>query len=308
MKKENLDREALLLLKALVETQNLVRAAQSLDMPAATASRTLARLRDLFCDTLFTRCAGGLTPTARALELAAKAQAVLSDMDKLLEPAVFDPASLKRSFRIACVDHGVFFVAPAAAQTARLAPGVELEIVEFANNWASDLQNGELDFAISPVDEIPADCMSLTLEHCRSVLLMRKDHPLALACRAAGKGPSLEDILKFRFVELVFRPTWLYRRMMTMGPEAWRERSVAVRTPYFFSAVEMVKHSDLLLKASEMLTDTVLPGGSLAAVPVPDVLHADFEPKLIWNRRTHTDPAAQWLRSLIAGSVSHKTS
>jgi len=206
------------------------------------------------------------------------------------------------------VDHGVFFVAPAAAQTARLAPGVELEIVEFANNWASDLQNGELDFAISPVDEIPADCMSLTLEHCRSVLLMRKDHPLALACRAAGKGPSLEDILKFRFVELVFRPTWLYRRMMTMGPEAWRERSVAVRTPYFFSAVEMVKHSDLLLKASEMLADTVLPGGSLAAVPVPDVLHADFEPKLIWNRRTHTDPAAQWLRSLIAGSVSHKTS
>lgn len=173
MKKENLDREALLLLKALVETQNLVRAAQSLDMPAATASRTLARLRDLFGDTLFTRCAGGLTPTARALELAAKAQAVLSDMDKLLEPAVFDPASLKRSFRIACVDHGVFFVAPAAAQTARLAPGVELEIVEFANNWASDLQNGELDFAISPVDEIPADCMSLTLEHCRSVLLMK---------------------------------------------------------------------------------------------------------------------------------------
>lgn len=166
MKKENLDREALLLLKALVETQNLVRAAQSLDMPAATASRTLARLRDLFGDTLFTRCAGGLTPTARALELAAKAQAVLSDMEKLLEPAVFDPASLKRSFRIACVDHGVFFVAPAAAQTARLAPGVELEIVEFANNWASDLQNGELDFAISPVDEIPADCMSLTLEHC----------------------------------------------------------------------------------------------------------------------------------------------
>ena len=165
-----------------------------------------------------------------------------------------------------------------------------------------------LDFAISPVDEIPADCMSLTLEHCRSVLLMRKDHPLALACRAAGKGPSLEDILKFRFVELVFRPTWFYRRMMTMGPEAWRERSVAVRTPYFFSAVEMVKHSDLLLKASEMLADTVLPGGSLAAVPVPDVLHADFEPKLIWNRRTHTDPAAQWLRSLIAGSVSHKTS
>ena len=264
MKKENLDREALLLLKALVETQNLVRAAQSLDMPAATASRTLARLRDLFGDTLFTRCAGGLTPTARALELAAKAQAVLSDMEKLLEPAVFDPASLKRSFRIACVDHGVFFVAPAAAQTARLAPGVELEIVEFANNWASDLQNGELDFAISPVDEIPADCMSLTLEHCRSVLLMRKDHPLALVCRAAGKGPSLEDILKFRFVELVFRPTWL--------------------------------------------ADTVLPGGSLAAVPVPDVLHADFEPKLIWNRRTHTDPAAQWLRSLIAGSVSHKTS
>lgn len=84
MKKENLDREALLLLKALVETQNLVHAAQSLDMPAATASRTLARLRDLFGDTLFTRCAGGLTPTARALELAAKAQAVLSDMEKLL--------------------------------------------------------------------------------------------------------------------------------------------------------------------------------------------------------------------------------
>ena len=55
---------------------------------------------------------------------------LLADYDQLLEPKLFDPKTLKREFKIAGVDHGVIFLAPAIAKISELAPGVSVDMTE----------------------------------------------------------------------------------------------------------------------------------------------------------------------------------
>lgn len=99
--KTTLDRSALLFLKTLYETKNLVNAANQLGIPPATASRMLGKLREVFNDELFTRCSGGLAATWRTTQAMPDVIRLLADYDQLLEPKLFDPKTLKREFKIA---------------------------------------------------------------------------------------------------------------------------------------------------------------------------------------------------------------
>ena len=65
-------------MKTLYETKNLVNAANQLGIPPATASRMLGKLREIFNDELFTRCAGGLAATWRAAQ-------AMPDVERLLD-------------------------------------------------------------------------------------------------------------------------------------------------------------------------------------------------------------------------------
>ena len=107
--KTTLDRSALLFLKTLYETKNLVNAANQLGIPPATASRMLGKLREVFNDELFTRCSGGLAATWRTTQAMPDVIRLLADYDHLLEPKLFDPKTLKREFKIAGVDTALFF-------------------------------------------------------------------------------------------------------------------------------------------------------------------------------------------------------
>ena len=143
--KTTLDRSALLFLKTLYETKNLVNAANQLGIPPATASRMLGKLREVFNDELFTRCSGGLAATWRTTQAMPDVIRLLADYDQLLEPKLFDPKTLKREFKIAGADHGVIFLAPAIAKISELAPGVSVDMTELTNDWPVQLRTGELD-------------------------------------------------------------------------------------------------------------------------------------------------------------------
>ena len=132
--KTTLDRSALLFLKTLYKTKNLVNAANQLGIPPATASRMLGKLREVFNDELFTRCSGGLAATWRTTQAMPDVIRLLADYDQLLEPKLFDPKTLKREFKIAGVDHGVIFLAPAIAKISELAPGVSVDMTELTND------------------------------------------------------------------------------------------------------------------------------------------------------------------------------
>ena len=168
--REPLDRDHLLLFRTLCAPHNLQRAASQLGMPQATASRSLTKLREAFEDELFTRCSGGLTPTPKALALEPKVAAVIASFEDLFVEETFDPASLVREFRIACADHAMFYIGPAVTLASRTAPGVTFRLSPNGDDWVVELQRGDLDFVIFPIERAPEGCACLPLSSCEAVI------------------------------------------------------------------------------------------------------------------------------------------
>ena len=305
--KEHLDRDSLLLFRTLCATHNLQRAASQLGMPQATASRSLTKLREAFEDELFTRCSGGLTPTPKALALEPKVAAVIASFEDLFVEETFEPASLVREFRIACADHAMFYIEPAVTLASRTAPGVTFRLSPNGDDWLVELQRGDLDFAIFPIERAPEGCACLPLSSCRSVLVVRSGHSLARRFDEAG-ALTLEECLAHRYVEVRTGPEWVFKAMDASVSEAWIARPRAVRTPYFFSAAQMVKRSDLCFTCSETLAHEVAGTDEFRILPLPEECSRKWVPKLVWHERGHRDPAMQWLRSVITSLVHEQDS
>lgn len=303
--KKALDRDGLIFFKTLYKTQNLVNAAYQLGIPPATASRLLAKLRETFKDELFTRCAGGLAATWRVTELMPQVCRILDDYEHLLEENTFDPKSLVRNFHIGGVDHGVLFLAPAISRITTIAPGVSVEMSEITNDWPVELRTGELDAVISPMESVPEGCHYLPLlENCTNKFVCRPGHPLEKL--AGEKGHlTMEDILRYGFVEVTWRPTNFFRLLKSREDAEYAKRRVVFRTPYFIGATRVVASSDLIMFVSALLADWCIKKRILNALPVAAMSSTEgrFTPKLIWHDRGHNDPAMQWLRGMILSAV-----
>jgi len=101
------DLNTLVILSALLEEENVSRAAVRPNLSQPAVSRALARLRDQFQDPLFTRSRHGMTPTPRAEALRRPLNRLLDELSVVLQPPGFDPASSRRRFTIATTDYGV---------------------------------------------------------------------------------------------------------------------------------------------------------------------------------------------------------
>src|SRR5271166_491976 len=110
-----LDLNLLPALEALLRRRNVTRAAADVGLSQPAMSRALARLRDLFDDPLLMRAGGGLVPTPAADALAPKAAAALDSLRAVFRTEGLDPASLRRTIRIAAADAQTIVLAPRLA-------------------------------------------------------------------------------------------------------------------------------------------------------------------------------------------------
>ena len=67
-------------------------------------------------------CIDNLAATWRTTQAMPDVIRLLADYDQLLEPKLFDPKTLKREFKIAGVDHGVFFLPRQLPKSQNLRP------------------------------------------------------------------------------------------------------------------------------------------------------------------------------------------
>ena len=139
-------------LKVLLEECNVTRAADRLGLTQPAVSRILSRLRVTFGDPLFVRTSRGLTPTARALQIAAPLRRNIEALERiLLEENGFEPARAKRRFRIAAVDYAqVTLLAPLIRTLIGKAPQIDFELRQPTVESERDLEAGTLDLLIMP--------------------------------------------------------------------------------------------------------------------------------------------------------------
>ena len=103
---QGLDLNLLLLLHTVLTERSVARAAARLHVTPSAVSNSLARLREVLGDPLFTRQGRGIAPTPRALELAPVLARTLAELDRAVSAAPFDPARCDRTFTLALADVG----------------------------------------------------------------------------------------------------------------------------------------------------------------------------------------------------------
>jgi DNA-binding transcriptional LysR family regulator len=175
-----IDLNLLVVFEALMRARHVGRAAEQLFLSQSATSHALNRLRELLADPLFIRNPRGVEPTPRARELDEPIAAVLASVRAIVRPsAPFDPAQLRRTFRLAAHDLAVLLVlAPIMPELLATAPGVNLRLHPVNTATVIDeLDRGHVDLALVAFGNVPKRLQKIPLYKERFVAVARRNHP-----------------------------------------------------------------------------------------------------------------------------------
>lgn len=290
-----IDLNLLVALEALLEEENVTRAADRLALTQPTVSAMLARLRKLFGDPLFVRTPRGIRATPRAAALAPKLKQWLAEARALVTQTEFDPATAELTASISANDYiQSALLVPFMQRLRREAPNARLAVrAPQAGDMAAMLADAELEICITTTPEVPdADLRSRRLYAERYVCVVRSDHPLRP--RAA---PTLDQFC--RYPHAMVSPT----EGRFVGPvdralaDVGRRRRVVLSAPGFLTLPEILKTDDLIAVVPERVLCGRMNGLRTFA---PPIAVPGFDVVMLWHERLHRDPAHRWLRELLA--------
>ena len=278
-------------LEALLRRRNVTRAAEDVGLSQPAMSRALSRLRETLGDPLLIRVPGGLAPTPRALSLAPRLAAALDGLGGVfLEPS-FEPALMRRTFRIAATDAQTVLLAPALLRRVRaLAPDVDLRFETYGEDIRARIDAGSLDLAFATATTpLPPGAVSEPVAIDRLALVMRRGHPLA------ARRWRLSDYAEVAHVTISILGDEGSDIDAKLA-EAGVTRRIALRTPHFLAALASVGATDCVSTLSRTLAarfaDTF--GLHLAEPPFADLA---IPLTLVGAAARANDPALVWLRA-----------
>jgi len=293
------DINLLLLFQAVLEEGHVGRAAQRLHLTPSAVSHGLKRLRDLLNDPLFLRTPKGVTPTERALALAAPVAQALEQVAAILDAATpFDPASSKRRFTIGAPDAVLAaFVMPALEMIGADAPQVDFGLIHVLATgraagdepWAdalASLDRRAVDVAILPIRTVPPRFSALPLYEDIFVAVARSGHPL-------GQHPTLDAFCQAEHV-LVSMTGDPFGFVDAALAEIGRQRRIALTVPSFMMALAMLAHSDLVAVTPQRLVSRYSGVFGLDAIELPIERQADCM-SAVATRAAMMDAGLAWL-------------
>ena len=232
---------------ALIESRSLTEAAKATASNLSSASRRLKRLRELLGDPIFFRSTPNMIPTARVLALEPVIRSIIRSSTDLLEPEVFSPATLKRTFRIGAVDNAIFAVMLGVLEKlCESAPGVSVEIRQIEDDLFDELASGAIDLAVLPSTRpiLPSFREKLLYPVTYS-LCVRKGHPLEKYWLEHGELP-IEEISRYRKI-VVSNRSLKERQQFVLDESRFLGRSVqdaAFSVPYFLAVPALLERTN----------------------------------------------------------------
>jgi DNA-binding transcriptional LysR family regulator len=237
----------------------------------------------------------GMTPTARALALADSLHAALKDLEVVVrrKPS-FDPKTDARTFQVVATDNaGVVLGLPMIRRIAACT-GCNVRVA-FRHYEAvrvhDQLERGEVDLLVGSDHAILPSMKTRRLIDENFVMVQRKGHP------RGRKKLDLDTYCGLRHLLVSVHGGSLYghidEHLATLG----RTRDVVLSVQQFTLVPEILKSTDYVCAFPSRLARRY--------ADVLDAFELPFEVKgftlyAAWHPRNQHDPAARWLRDLVA--------
>lgn len=287
-----LDLNLLKTLDALLEERSVTRAADRLGFTQPAVSGMLTRLRDSFDDPLFVRTQRGIVPTLRAQELAGPVKQILGDVEALLQPKVFDPATAEFTLSIAASDYALqAVVVPFMAKLRRRASRIRVAVRPVEDDRVQlQFERGDLDLALMTPEAALPDLRSRRLFDETYICAMRADHP-----DSGAETLSLDRFCALDHALVSYAGERFWGVTDDTLAKIGRERHVAMTVTSFLVLTEILRRTDLIAVVPRRLVADA-PGLAMRAPPVEV---PGFTKLAVWHERTHRDPGHRWARALL---------
>jgi DNA-binding transcriptional LysR family regulator len=298
----------LLALHWLLVERSVTRAAVRLGVTQSAMSRSLGQLREWFGDPLLLSAGRRMLLTARAAGLREPLTASLDGLRGLLRPPqAFDPATATGTVRMAATEHALGAVVHEfLGRLMRRAPRLDVQIEPAGRDVFSQLAAARLELLVVPkVGRLPEELRAADLLHERFRTIVRRNHPDARRKLTLRRFCELEHVVVY---PLGGDADSLVSRVLT---QRGLERRVAIRVPYFESALRIVAESDYIATIPAALGNPTARSGTGSRRPPalvclePPLAIPGFVLQTVWHRRHDDDPLQRWLRDLL-GSILDK--
>lgn len=291
------DMNLLFVFQAMLEEQNVTRAAQKLGKRQSATSEALSRLREALDDPLFVRSGGTMRPSPRARQLEPIVRAITREASRLVDAPNFDPALSSGEVRMCMTEYSATLLLPRLYdEMTERAPNVVLRCTpSYGQSVEASLRDSNHDFAVGAMRLPQNDFTIKPLLKERLVCVCDASHP-ALP-RARDGALNEDDIRRFPHLKVS-----IYRSKDTIIDDVLNQQSISLpdtlTTGHYLMAPTLLKDRDLLFICGERLAKRLVQQHELKFLSLPwDIPPIPVD--LAWHRRTKDDPLLGWVRKQV---------
>lgn len=297
-----MDLNLLVILRVLLETRHMTRAAGRLNMSQSAVSRALQRLRAMFDDPLLVRTQLGYELSPRAARLRPLLQQTLASVENMIAQPAFTPHASRDVVRFYGPDLEIIsFLPRLAAAMEREAPFMQIDIRSEPRDHFELLAAGDVHFTFTGMTPPHGDDQyhQAFLTESPFVCLMRQGHPLSQA------PLSLDAYLAASHGQVVITgrmPGQIDEALAALGTR----RNITLRLASFASIAFFCERTDLIFSLPDIIARQIAQGRALHYQPMPDALRLrSLRSYLYWHERDHTNPMCQWVRDILLQTSPH---
>ncbi|WJG08815.1 LysR family transcriptional regulator [Aliiglaciecola sp. LCG003] len=295
------DLNLLMVFDAIMTEKSITRAADRLSMTQPAVSNSVSRMRTAWKDEVFVKDGRNIQPTIYAQNLWEKIKLPLSSLSDAVDPKVFDPATARRTFRIASAD----IVADTAWAHLRKiieqeAPHINIHAIPYTIvNADKVLDDAEVDLVIGDASGTSSTFRSEFLFTPSFLCVMRLGHPLAKQKLGLHEFANADHLL----VSLSGDTTGVTDQVLM---QHGLSRRVALTVNHFSSVAKLVQNSNLICVVPTAAVYEAILDEKIAATRPP----IDIPPNqisMIWHKRQDRDEGLAWLRQHLKQIIVSNT-
>ncbi|GGK28150.1 transcriptional regulator LeuO [Aliivibrio fischeri] len=285
------DLNLLTVFDAVMQEQNITRAAQNLGMSQPAVSNAVSRLKLMFNDELFIRHGRGIQPTQRARQLFAPMRQALQLVKNELPSSTFSPETSMRQFKLSiCSPSDIRFAPRIMKDIQNKAPHISLKLSgEHEPNIAQKLRYQEVDFVIDYVRFDEPGFMSTELFTDELVVVASVNHPRLQNGINKEQLASEKHAVPARIENTKGFADHLYTD--SLYEQAYKGASIS-------NILYVVSQSELITVAPKWLVNSMPNRDQLIVLPLP-IESKGISGYLSWHDSYQKDKGHIWMRDQL---------